>query len=74
MKLSEIATGGKARLVKVTGDSSLVERLHEIGLIPGTEVEVHQRLPLRGPLVLKYFTTRMALRLVDAECIEVESL
>lgn len=74
MKLSEIDAGKKARLLRVSGDPDLVERLHEIGLLPGTEVEVHQRLPLNGPLVLKYFSTRLALRLQDASCIEVELL
>lgn len=74
MKLSEVKLGGLARLIDVTGSADFVQRMHEIGLVPGAEVQIDQKLPMQGPLVIKYMTTRLAIRRADAENILVEMM
>ncbi len=74
MKLSSLTSGQSARLTKIQGSAEFVERMMEIGICPGVEVVVDRHLPFRGPMVLKYLSTRMALRIQDADNIEVNLL
>ena len=72
MRLSELGVGAVARVVRVDpGAAGGGRRLVEIGFVPGTEVVVERRAPLGDPTVYQIRSTRLALRRVAADLVEV---
>jgi ferrous iron transport protein A len=52
-----------------------VRRLGELGFIPGEPVQVLRRGPGgREPLAVQVGETQFALRLIEAQCIEVQAI
>jgi len=49
-------------------------RLRDMGLIPGTEVKVIGRAPLRDPVALRLRDFTLTLRNNEADCIMVEKM
>lgn len=79
MRLSQLPNGAHARVVRVTavvagvGEATL-RRLGELGFIEGEPVQVLRRGPGgREPLAVQVGQTLFALRLLEAECIEVQA-
>ncbi len=79
MLLSQLANGGHAL---VTGfarvapevDAQTLRRLEELGFIAGEPVRMLRRGPGgREPLAVQVGETMFALRLVEAQCIEVHT-
>lgn len=76
-RLSQLATGTHATVVRVQPASShtdahTLERLGELGFIPGEPVQLLQRGPGgREPLAVVIGETMFALRQLEADCIEV---
>jgi Fe2+ transport system protein FeoA len=63
--------------VEVTGfhgAAVLIERLHEIGLHKGCKLVVLGQAPLKGPLLVEFQTTVLALRDEESACLEIQSL
>jgi len=52
MKLTELRSGDKARIVKLGGDNRLRSRLLELGMQKDAEIEVVKYAPLKDPLEL----------------------
>ena len=50
MRLSELAPGISARVTGVEGEKDLRRRVLDMGLVPGTEVQVQRRAPLGDPV------------------------
>lgn len=73
MKLSELKTGDKAVIVKVSGHGGFRKRIVEMGFIKGKEVEVLLNAPLRDPVKYKLMGYEISLRHAEAEMIEVIS-
>jgi ferrous iron transport protein A len=48
------------------------QRIRDMGLIPGTDVEIVGRAPLRDPVALRLFGVTLALRNREADYITVE--
>ena len=77
MLLSELPNGAHACVERVQSRSPLVGdetvlRLGELGFIPGEVVQLLRRGPGgREPLAVQVGETLFALRLVEAQCIEV---
>jgi len=77
MRLSHLPTGAHAIVARVSGNSSqtngaTLERLGELGFIPGEPVQLLQRGPGgREPLAVVVGETMFALRWLEADCIEV---
>ena len=77
MLLSELALGVPAAVERVRSTSALVgsvalHRLEELGFIAGERVQVVRRGPGgREPLAVQVGDTFFALRLLEAQCIEV---
>jgi ferrous iron transport protein A len=78
MLLSQLPNGAHARVVSViagaaeVGEATL-RRLGELGFIVGEPVQVLRRGPGgREPLAVQVGETLFALRLLEAECIEVQ--
>lgn len=80
MLLSELPDGAHAIVAGLTnsgfevGDSTL-RRLGELGFIPGEPLRLLRRGPGgREPLAVQIGDTMFALRLVEAQCVSVESV
>jgi Fe2+ transport system protein FeoA len=66
-KLSELKTGEKGIIERITGIGRFKQRLMEMGFVPGAEIEVEKFAPLRDPIeyVLKGY--HVSLRHNEAE-------
>ena len=68
--LSKQKQTGKKKITEVTGPKAA--RLLEMGLLPGTTVEVIRSAPLGFPIEIKVRGYLLTLREEEAECIEIE--
>ena len=66
--------GQKARIAHVQASGELGRRIRDMGLIPGAEVEVVGRAPLRDPVALRLPGFTLSLRNNEADYIVVEPL
>ena len=75
--LHQIADGDRATVSRVVSaspevDAVALRRLGELGFLPGEPVQVLRRGPgAREPLAVLIGETMFALRLLEAQCIEV---
>jgi len=80
MLLSQLPNGAHAlvqRVVSASGDvgAATLRRLGELGFIAGEPVQVLRRGPGgREPLAVQVGETLFALRLLEAQCVEVQTL
>ena len=74
MKLSNLKPGDSARIIAVGGDGALRQHFLDMGMIPGAEVTVMKLAPMGDPMELRIHGYELALRLADAEKIEIESI
>ncbi|MGI6422294.1 MAG: FeoA family protein [Syntrophomonadaceae bacterium] len=72
MYLKDLKTGQSATVLKINKGHAAERRLFEIGLVPGTRVEVLSRHPFKGPLLLQVGNSRLALGQGIAQMVEVE--
>lgn len=56
------------------GSEAICERLYEMGLHKGQVIKLLGRAPLRGPLLLQFGTSFIALRAEEAQCTLVQPL
>lgn len=74
MNLAEVEIGKSARITQVTGTPLLEQRMFEMGLLPGVEVEVVRQAPLGDPIEIRLLGYCLSLRRREAAGIEVEPL
>ena len=72
MKLSELRTGEKAVIVKVSGHGGFRKRIIEMGFVTGQPVEVLLNAPLQDPVKYKLMGYEVSLRHDEARLIEVK--
>ncbi len=72
MKLDELARREVATIIGVAGERRFRRRLLELGLVPGTEVELVGRAPLGDPLAFRVRGAVVTLRVADASRVQVE--
>jgi ferrous iron transport protein A len=72
--LREVASGKKARIITVNAAGEIGRRLRDMGLSPGTEIEVLGRAPLKDPVSLRLKNYTLTLRNSEADYITVEEL
>lgn len=70
--LASLATGHTGRIVNLPTGNAAMTRLRELGLLPGTEVQLVRRAPLGDPLEISIRGSLLSLRKSEAELIEVE--
>lgn len=70
--LREMLVGQKGKISSVNAEGELGRRIRDMGLIPGTIVEVMGHAPLRDPVALRLFGITLALRNREADFITVE--
>ena len=72
--LRRLGTNEKARITSITASGEMGRRLRDMGLVPGTEVEVVGRAPLKDPVALRLRDFTLTLRNNEADCIMVEKM
>ncbi len=72
--LADLGAGARGRVLDVAGAPGLVQRLAEMGLTAGTEVEVVRFAPLGDPMELRLWGYLLTLRKGDARQVRVEAL
>ncbi|MDD2585859.1 MAG: FeoA family protein [Syntrophomonadaceae bacterium] len=72
--LIELKPGEKARVKRVTAQGTIRRRIVDMGLVPGTEIEMERYAPLGDPVELKLNDYHLSLRKAEADTIILESL
>ncbi len=71
MTLKELQKGKTAVIKKVGGEGALRQHFLDMGVLPGTEVQVVKYAPMGDPVEILIHGYRLTLRLSEAEKIEV---
>lgn len=72
--LDQLALGQRACVSAIDGDDSLVQRLLEMGLLEGEEVEVLGFAPLGDPIEIRLRDYRLCLRKQEAARVRIAPL
>jgi DtxR family Mn-dependent transcriptional regulator len=72
--LKNLKPGQKGRVLKVGSQGEIKKRIIEMGVVPGSVVEIERIAPLGDPIDIKVKGYHLSLRKEDAEKIEVETL
>ncbi len=70
--MRRLHVGQKARIVSIGAQGELGRRIRDMGLVPGSEIEVVGRAPLKDPVALRIKDFTLTLRNNEADCITVE--
>lgn len=70
--LREIPLKGTGRISSVSAEGELGRRIRDMGLVPGVEIEVVGRAPLKDPVALRLKDFTLTLRNNEADHIMVE--
>lgn len=71
MTLAQVPAGQSATIAYVGGERSFRRRLMELGLVPGTRVELIAIAPLGDPLELRVRGCSLSIRRSDADSVAV---
>ena len=74
LSLDQLRPGQRGRVLSLQGDAALVQRLMELGVLEGEEVEVVGFAPLGDPMDLRLRDYRLSLRRREAAGILVSPL
>lgn len=69
--VTDLAIGKPARVVAVHGKGRVSQRLLEMGVVPGTTIEVVKSAPFGDPIQIRIRGYNLAMRRSEAEVIEV---
>lgn len=69
--LSQINDGGRCRIVGMSAEGRMLRRLTEMGVTPGTDVQVVKRAPLGDPIEIEVRGYLLAVRREIADKISV---
>ena len=72
MTLDMLAIGRRAAIKSVGGEGALRLRFLDMGLIPGTKVEMRKAAPMGDPLEISIRGYELTLRKADAKYIELQ--
>ena len=71
--LNKLTAGQRAIVKTVTGEGSAIyQRLMEMGVFEGAEVEVVRLAPLGDPMELRLHGYNLSVRKSEAACVQVE--
>ncbi|MCF8029477.1 MAG: ferrous iron transport protein A [Desulfohalobiaceae bacterium] len=74
LSLRQLTKNQSARIVSIHATGELGRRIRDMGLVPGVEVTILGRAPLRDPVALKVHGFTLSLRNNEADHIQVEPL
>ena len=71
--LRMLPAGKIARITKITAKGELGRRIRDMGLVPGMDVKVIGKAPLRDPVALRIGGSTISLRNSEADYVEVKT-
>lgn len=74
LTLRDLAPGERGRVLRVSGDPAVRRRIMDMGVIPGSEVQVERLAPLGDPMEIKVRGYHLSLRKREAAQIAVERI
>ncbi|HMF16401.1 MAG TPA: FeoA family protein [Gemmataceae bacterium] len=74
MTLDQLLPGQRARVEAIPGEDYLVQRLLEMGLLEGEEIEVLGFAPFGDPIEIRLRDYRLSLRRSEAARVAVQTL
>jgi ferrous iron transport protein A len=74
LTLDQLKQGDRATIVALSGESALLQRLLELGVFDGEEVEVIALAPFGDPIEIRCGDSRLSLRRREAASIQVHPL
>jgi ferrous iron transport protein A len=74
MTIRGLQIGQKARIESLSAEGELGRRIRDMGLMPGIELQLVGRAPLRDPVALRLNGFTLTLRNNEADMINVVSL
>ena len=74
MTLKAVKPGTRVMVQKLTGCGKVRRRLMDMGIIPGTVMEVQKIAPLGDPVEIKFKGYNLSLRREEADMVVVEML
>ena len=72
LPLRKMQVGQRAKVVAVDAAGEMGRRIRDMGMVPGAELEVMGRAPLRDPVALRIGGFTLTLRNNEADYILVE--
>lgn len=69
--LADVPIGGRCRVVTVSGTDPIAQRLMEMGLVSGTELQVVKLAPLGDPMQITVLGYQLTLRKSEAARVQV---
>ena len=73
ISLRQLEVNQKASIVSVAARGELGRRIRDMGLVPGTEITIVGRAPLKDPVAIRLKGFTMSLRNSEADHIMVET-
>ncbi len=70
--IADLQPGQRATIKRIQGQGTLRRRLMDLGLLPGTTVELEREAPLGDPLEILVKGTHLSLRREESTAVEVE--
>lgn len=74
MRLIDVKTGEKVRIINFRGGRGAENKLRQLGISPGDAIKILQHAPLGGPLLVQVNGRSVALGKGVASKIDVEDL
>ncbi|MCP4376392.1 MAG: ferrous iron transport protein A [bacterium] len=74
MTLKSANPGSRVIVQKIRGQGEVKRRLMDMGIVPGTEIEIQKVAPLGDPVEIKFKGYNLSLRWNEADTILVEEL
>jgi len=72
--LSDLKTCSKGKVKQITGSGQLKRKLLDMGIVPGSELEILRVAPLGDPVEIKIKGYNLSLRKEEARQVYVEVL
>lgn len=72
--LNQLLPGQRGRIEAIHGDDYLVQRLLEMGLLEGEEIEVLGFAPFGDPMEIRLRDYRLSLRRTEAARVSVQTI
>jgi ferrous iron transport protein A len=72
--LDQLRPPQRAEVISLAGEPGLVQRLYELGLFEGEQVEVIALAPLGDPIEIRLGNSRLSLRKAEAAGVAVRPL
>lgn len=72
VRMREMANNQKGLIKKVTATGEMGRRIREMGLVPGNEIQIQGRAPLRDPVAVRIKDYVLTLRNNESDRILVE--